>query len=73
MKIMEKAKAWEEESWWEDEEEDEGSWEEEEEENDEDVEDYKFFGYNSDEEFLEDFLGCDRNWTLEDFFDSYNN
>ena len=30
------------------------------------------FGYTSDEEFLEDILGCDEEYTLDDFFDSYD-
>lgn len=35
---------------------------------------YEELGYESEEEFLdlEDMLGCDEDWTLEDFFDSYN-
>lgn len=34
--------------------------------------DYVFLGYRSEEEFLEDIVGCDENYTLEDFFDSYD-
>ena len=34
--------------------------------------DYRELGYLSEEEFLEDYLGCDENWTLDDFFDSYD-
>lgn len=33
---------------------------------------YEEFGYRSEEEFLEDLLDCDENWTLEDFFDAYD-
>ena len=33
---------------------------------------YEELGYESGEEFLEDYLGCDEDWTLDDFFDSYN-
>ena len=33
---------------------------------------YEEFGYLSEEEFIEDLLGCDENWTLEDFYDSYD-
>ena len=33
---------------------------------------YEELGYASEEEFLEDILGCDENWTLEDFYDSYD-
>lgn len=33
---------------------------------------YEELGYESEEELLEDFLGGDENWTLEDFYDSYN-
>ena len=29
--------------------------------------DYMFLGYRSEEEFLEDIVGCDENYTLEDF------
>lgn len=36
------------------------------------MEDCLFFGYGSDEEFLEDILGCNDNYSLEDFFDSYD-
>lgn len=36
------------------------------------MEDYRDFGYQSEEEFLEDLLGCDENWTLEDFMDAYD-
>lgn len=33
---------------------------------------YEELGYTSEEEFLEDILGCDENWSLDDFFDSYD-
>ena len=33
---------------------------------------YEELGYETEEEFLEDFLGCDETWTLDDFFDSYD-
>ena len=33
---------------------------------------YEELGYESEEEFLEDYLGCDENWTIDDFFDSYD-
>ena len=36
------------------------------------MQDYMFLGYRSEEEFLEDIVGCDENYTLEDFFDSYD-
>lgn len=36
------------------------------------TEEYEELGYESEEEFLEDFLECDANWTLDDFFDSYD-
>ena len=36
------------------------------------MKDYEELGYESEEDFLEDFLGCDENWTLEDFYDSYD-
>lgn len=29
--------------------------------------DYQFFGYGNEEEFLEDILGCDEEYALEDF------
>lgn len=35
-------------------------------------ENYEVLGYESEEDYLEDFLGCDENWTLEDFYDSYD-
>ena len=34
--------------------------------------DYRFFGYGSEEEFLEEMLGCNEEYTLEDFFDAYD-
>lgn len=34
------------------------------------IEDWKELGYESEEEFLEDLLDCDENWTLEDYFAS---
>lgn len=34
--------------------------------------DYEFLGYASEEEFLEEYLACDANYTLEDWFDSYD-
>lgn len=34
--------------------------------------DYEMLGYNSEDEFLEDILGCDNDYTLDDFFDSYD-
>ena len=33
---------------------------------------YKDFGYSSEEDFLEDILCCDENYTLDDFFDSWD-
>lgn len=33
---------------------------------------YEFLGYRSEEEFLEDMLGCNEEYTLDDFFDSYD-
>ena len=33
---------------------------------------YEELGYESEEEFLEDFLGCNKEYTLDDFFDSYD-
>lgn len=33
---------------------------------------YEELGYASEEEFLEDLLGCDSEYTLEDFYDSYD-
>lgn len=36
------------------------------------MEAYKELGYMSEEEFLEDYLGCNDNYTLDDFFDSYD-
>lgn len=34
--------------------------------------DYQFLGYGNEEEFLEDILGCDEEYTQEDYFDSYD-
>lgn len=34
--------------------------------------DYMFLGYRNEEEFLEDIVGCDDDYTLNDFFDSYD-
>ena len=34
--------------------------------------DYMFLGYKSEEEFLEDYLGCNEDYSLEDFWDSYD-
>lgn len=34
--------------------------------------DYMLLGYESEEEFLEDYLGCNGDYTLDDFFDSYD-
>ena len=34
------------------------------------IEEWKELGYESEEEFLEDLLDCDENWTLDDFFAS---
>ena len=34
--------------------------------------DFNFLGYRSEEEFLEDYLGCDEENTLDVFFDSYD-
>lgn len=33
---------------------------------------YDFMGYSSEEDFLEDYLGCDETYTLEDWFDSFD-
>lgn len=33
---------------------------------------YEEFGYESEEDFLEDLLGCNEEYTLDDFFDSYD-
>lgn len=33
---------------------------------------FEELGYGSEEEFLEDFLGCNEEYTLDDFFDSYD-
>ena len=33
---------------------------------------YEELGYDSEEDFLEDFLGCNEEYTLDDFFDSYD-
>lgn len=33
---------------------------------------YEKLGYTSKEEFLEELLGCDSEYTLEDFYDSYD-
>lgn len=36
------------------------------------MEEYEELGYESEESFLKDFLGCDdETWTLDDFFESY--
>ncbi len=35
------------------------------------MEDYHDLGYTSEEEFLEGMLGCDDEYTLDDFYDSY--
>lgn len=35
------------------------------------MKDFELFGYKSEEEFLEDILGCNDNYTLDDFFESY--
>lgn len=29
-------------------------------------------GYESEEEFIEEILGCDKNYSLDDFMDSYD-
>ena len=34
--------------------------------------DYMLLGYRSEAEFLEEYLGCTDEYTLEDFFDSYD-
>lgn len=36
------------------------------------MKEYEELGYTSEEEVLEDFLGCDEEYTLDDFFDSYD-
>lgn len=36
------------------------------------MQDFEFLGYKTEEAFLEDILGCDENYTLEDFFESYD-
>ncbi len=33
---------------------------------------YEELGYTSEEEFLEDFLNCNEEYTLDDFFGSYD-
>lgn len=33
---------------------------------------YEELGYNSEQDFLEEFLGCDEDYTLDDFFDSWD-
>lgn len=33
---------------------------------------YEELGYNSEEEFLEELHGCDDEYTLDDFYDSYD-
>ena len=33
---------------------------------------FKELGYESEEDFLEDLLGCNEEYTLDDFFDSYD-
>lgn len=33
---------------------------------------YEELGYDSEEDFLEDLLGCNEEYTLDDFFDSYD-
>lgn len=33
---------------------------------------YEEFGYESEEDFLEDLLDCNEEYTLDDFFDSYD-
>lgn len=33
---------------------------------------YEELGYLSEDEYLEDILGCDEDWTLDDYFDSYD-
>ena len=33
---------------------------------------FEILGYKNEDEFLEDILGCDSEYTLEDFFDSYD-
>lgn len=33
---------------------------------------YEELCYSSEEEFLEELLGCDDKYTLDDFYDSYN-
>ena len=33
---------------------------------------YEELGYESEEEFLEELLGCNAEYTLDDFFDSYD-
>ena len=34
--------------------------------------DYQELGYESEEDFWRDLLGCDENWDVDDFFDSYD-
>ena len=34
--------------------------------------DWTEIGYENEDQFLEEFLGLDENYTLEDFLDSYN-
>jgi hypothetical protein len=34
--------------------------------------DYDDLVLESEDDFLEDYLGCDENWSIEDFFDSYD-
>ena len=36
------------------------------------MEDFRDFGYNSEDEFLEDILCLDEDWTLDDYMDSYD-
>lgn len=33
---------------------------------------YEELVYNSEQDFLEEFLGCDEDYTLDDFFDSWD-
>lgn len=36
------------------------------------MKEYEELGYTSEEEFLEELYGCDDEYTLDDFYDSYD-
>ncbi len=38
----------------------------------EELKELKEMGYQCEEEFLEELCGCDENYTLDDFMDSYD-